>query len=265
MSDFSIRNVISSAWKNVPGVKWPIWAALLVLFLIVFGITLIIGFIFTLTGMSLVANPNVIVAHSMGYLTVTLIIEIIAIFLTAPLATGAQMTALKKVRGEVVTPSAGFRYWHKWFSLGLSLIFFSIGLFVINIVFGFISTLAMSKGLMALLAIVSILGGIAALLYYTFFLFNLLFVADKDKAPFKALLCSAKAVSKHWFRVLVLWVFLGLVFIVTVLPVVLGLMCPYTWVKILGGIVSLVLWIWAVPYFHLILATAYNKLSEHSH
>ncbi len=262
MSGFSTRDVISSAWKNVKGSKWPIWGVLLVLALIAISAGLLMMLVMTLFGIpigtKLGAAP---VAHTVGYTLIVVITEIVMIFLTAPLSTGAQMTALKRARGETISATTGFGYWPKWFPLGVTIIYFSIGLFILNIIFSLFAGLSAGAGAIWLATIIGILGFIAVLLFYTFFIFNLLFVADKGKGPFPALLCSAKAVAPHWFRVLLLWIFVFIVLVVTLLPLLLGLMCPLVWVKVLGVLVSIGLMVWTVPYMHLILSTTYNKLT----
>jgi len=261
MNGFSVRDVISSAWKNIKGTKWPIWGVLLVLFLIVLGLGLITGLITGLFGFSILKG-GAHGGHVVAYFLIMIIFEVVTIFLTVPLTAGAQMIALKKARGETVSASTGFGYWGKWFPLGLTIIYFSIGAFLVYLIFSFLAGLSMVMNAHWLGAILGILGVIAVILFYTFFLFNLLFVADKQKGPFGALLCSAKAVAPHWFRVLLLWIYIFIVLIVGLLPLFLGLICPAIWVKVLGAVISIVLFVWVVPYLHLILATAYNKLSS---
>ena len=261
MNGFSIRDVISSAWKNIKGTKWPIWGVLLVMGLIALGLMLLVGLIMGLMGISL-ATGRMGAGLPISYFVFMIFFEIVMIFLTAALTAGAQMVALKKARGETVSATTGFGYWHKWFPLGVTIIYFSIGSLLVYLVFAGLAAAFAGLGAVWLGTIFGILGFIAFVLYYTFFLFNMLFVADKNKGPFGALLASAKAVAPHWFRVLLLWIYVVVVLIAVMIPLILGLICPATWVKVLGVIISIVLFVWAIPYLHLILATAYNKLSS---
>ncbi len=265
MNSFSIREIISSAWKNVGGVKWPIWLALIVAILITLGVGLITGLVTTLTGVSIIQASQAGAGLHLPviFFIIIILFEIIGLFLTVPLTAGAQMAALKKVRGETVSASTGFGYWNKWFKLGLTVIFFSIGAMIVYLVFSFLAGVSIGGGLTWLGISFSIIGCIAFLLYYVFFIFNILFVADKDKGPFRALGCSAKAVAPHWFKLLLLFIYIGIVFVIATIPAVLGLMCPYMWVKIVSVLVSIFLIIWAVPYAHTLFTTAYNKLSSH--
>lgn len=265
MSDFSIRSIITSSWKNIQGTKWPIWGVLLVAGLIGIGLHQAKAWGSALMGipLSFLHTPA---EHMIIYFAVLLLFQLVSIFLITPLTTGAKMVALKKHRGEAISASTGFKYWHKWFPLGVTMVYFSIGLMAIYAIFGF------SYGFYARLVtgeaaqvwglvLLAILFVIAFILYNTFFLFNLLFIADKAKGPFTALLCSAKTIAPHWRKVFLFTCFLVLVFILALLPFVLALLCPINWVKTLGIIVSVVLMIWAIPFTQLLLATAYDKLT----
>lgn len=254
-NQFSTRSVIKTAWHNVKGTKWAIWAPELIMVLIYLGIAVMFGVVGRITGF---------LAHgmemSMGFITGLLIFEIVAVFLISPLAGGIQMVALKRSRGETLSASTGFQYWHKWIPLGFTVLFFVLGNLIINQIFSML--IRASATLPVVSVLLSVLLLIAALLYITFFVFNILFVADKDKGPWKALGDSAKIVAPHWFRVLLLLIYLLLIYVVIALPAVLGFLCPQTIVKILGVIVSLALLIWGVPYSYLILATTFHKLSR---
>ena len=114
----------------------------------------------------------------------------------------------------------------------------------------------------ALTVIFGILLIVVALLYVAFFMFNVLFVADKDKGPWQALGASAKIVAPRWFRVSLMILWIGIVAIIMALPTVLGMLCPVTWVKVLGVVVSIVFIIWTVPYWNLLIAGTYHKLSS---
>ena len=262
MNGFSVRDVVSSAWKNIKGTKWPIWSVLLVLFLIAITLTTITGLITGSMGVFMIQGGKISIGHTFGYVFTAVLFEIIVIYLTAPLTAGAQMVALKKSRGESVSATTGFGFWGKWLSLGTTIILFTIGIILVYLVFTLLTVLT-AFGAVWLGVIFGALGVIAVVLYYTFFLFNLLFVADKGKGPFAALVCSAKAVAQHWFRVLLIWIYVVLACVVTMLPLFLAMTCPIGWIKAAGAIISFVLVIWLIPYLHLILATAYNKLSSH--
>jgi len=271
MNGFSIRDVISSAWKNLKGTKWPIGAVILV------GIIVLLG-IGVLTSLLLIGIPALVESGRFGatpgvlappfnpfvFFTAIAIIYIIMMFVAASVITGVQMTALKKARGEAISAKSGFQYLHKWFFLGVTLIYYLIAVFVIAGIYSLLLIFIGKVGITWLSYIVQSPSYLLGPIVYTFFMFNLLFVADKDKGPFTALLCSAKAVAPHWFKVFLLVLFMNLVFILSLLPLGLGLLCPLVWVKVLGGIVSVVLLIWTIPYIQLLLATAYNKLSQQS-
>mgnify|MGYP001296924804 CR=1 FL=1 len=69
----------------------------------------------------------------------------------------------------------------------------------------------------------------------------LVLVVDKDFGPWEALETSRKAIQKCWFSVLGLWIVLGLILVVAMIPMGVGL-------------------IWAVPLTMLCVGVLYRNL-----
>lgn len=252
---FSTRDVIKTGWHNIKGAKWAIWAPQIVMLLIYLAVAAIFGILASVAG--ILPKPGM--PLTTGFWVGAFVFELVVIFLVSPLVTGIQMVGLKKVRGEDIKGGVGFKYWHKWIPLGFTVLLFTIGSFIINQVFTALLKMAVaSAGLSALLGIIA---AIVMIVYVAFFMFNMLFVADGNKGPWGALGHSAKMVSQHWFRVILLIIFMGIVMVIAALPAILGLLCPVGWVKALGIVVSFVLMIWVIPYWNLILATIYHRLS----
>lgn len=257
-NQFSVRDVIKTGWHNIKGTKWAIWAPQLTALLIYLGV----GVVFGLFAVFAKIFPEHGAGFPIGFFLAIIIFEVIVIFLVSPLAAGMQMVALKRHRGESVSASDGFKYWHKWLPLGFTVLLFMIGYAIMTQVLNFLVGLTVAAHMPILTIILGVILLIAILLYVPFFMFNVLCVADKNKGPWQALGCSAKIVAPHWFRTLLVLLWFVVVSIIMSLPAVLGLLCPVDWVKVLGVVVTLVFVIWAFPYLNLMIARTYQKLSE---
>lgn len=255
---FSIRDIMKTAWHNVKGAKWAIWAPLLIMFVIYALLGIIFGLIVTFTG--IIPRPGT--PTLIGFYLALFLFEIVIIFAVTPLIAGMQMVALKRTRNETVTSAMGLQYWPKWLPLGLTVLLFTIGNIILNQFLGILLGFSVAAGIPILAILIGIAMFCIVLLYLGFFIFNVLSVADKNKGPWAALGYSAKIVAPHWFRVWVLMLFLVIVGIIIALPGILGFYCPVDWVKILGALGTFVLMIWGMPYINLIIATTFERLTK---
>ena len=174
---------------------------------------------------------------------------------------GIQMVGLKRARGETIQASTAFHYWHRWFTLGCSGLLHTIAIAVPLLLFGYLwAHFAPKISLSALPLSLIVIGCMLVLLLQ----FYLLAVVDKKKGAFGALIYSAKIVLPHWFKVLMMSLFTLLLFVVTALPGELALILyPHTPVAILSGmVISLLLFVWILPYTTLLKANIFHHLSD---
>jgi len=255
-NQFSIRELMKTAWHNVEGTKWLIWAPLVALILIGIGISLI----FSLFGLP-VLYAGFTTGYTISYVIMAFIMEVITIFVTAPLVAGAQMVALKRVRGETLAPNMGFKYWSMWLNLGLTLIIVTLGIGVINVVFGTLISLGLLVGYWLGL-ILQILALIAFIVFYAFFIFAILFVADRNEGPIEALIACYKMVKPHWLHVSIVIFCLGAALLIVFLPLLLLSLTGHFLLSLLGTIITTALAIWAFPFFHLVVSGTFHKLAD---
>lgn len=262
---FSVKETLNTAWLNVKGIKWAVWVPLLVMIAISIGISFVVGILKLGLGQSSILD---------------LIVTVATTLLTAALIVGAQMVALKHLRKESIQPTSGLQYWDKWWQLGLSMLVYNIGFYVIILVVAFIGILivglpmtiagthpvdtSLTSGMIvSAIFVIAIPGLILCLLYQSFFSFNLLFIADKNKGPMEGLLSSAKMVKKHWLKVALSFLVLFAAFFVIMIPMFLGGLAHATWLMVIGTVFAIVVFvIWGMPYTFSLIATIYQKLSD---
>lgn len=255
----SIKGILSNAWQKTKGSKWPIWAPILTLLAITIGVNFIATLLFGLFGFPML-EASFTAAYSIPYLIIASIVEVITIFLTAPLIAGAQMVALKRIRGDIVKPSTGFQYWSKWLHLGITVLIISLGSTLLNIIFGSLITVSYNVGFW-LVSILQILAIIAFIFFYAFYFFSILFVADKQKNTIEALVSSVSMVRPHWFQVCKVMACIAVGFFIVLIPFFILSLFGLMVLSYLGVVISIGVAIWAIPYFHLIVSSVYNQLA----
>lgn len=260
MHPFDIKAHLKESWNLVDGSKWPVWAPLLVLIAISIGIGIFFTLLSALFGLPLFQG-GFTTGFSVGYVVIAFIIEVITLFVTAPLVAGAQMVALKRVRSESVEAKSGFQYWHLWVNLGITLVLVSLGVGLINVVFGALITVAFKVGFW-LAVIFQVLALVAFIIYYAFVIFAVLFVADKNNSPIEAFVNCHKMVRPHWLHISKVIVCVGVGLLIVFLPYFLLSLTGYGLLSLLGLVISAVLAVWAIPWFHLIISGIFNKLAE---
>lgn len=256
----SIKSILSNAWQLTKGLKWPIWAPILVLIAITAGINFLASLLFGFLGLPMIEG-SFTAAYSISDLVIAFIVEVIIIFFTAPLIVGAQMVALKRLRGESISASTGFYYWSKWFYLGITILILSLGAALINVVIGSLITLSYNVGFW-LVGILQILAILAFIVFYAFYFFSILFVADQNKNPIDAFITSFSMVRPQWFQVCKIMACIAIGFLVVLLPFLILSIFGMMVLSYIGVLLSVLIAIWAIPYFHLIVSGVYNELTK---
>jgi len=186
--DFTIGAVLKEAWQKTSGVKGPLWGALLMILLVIMGLGVVIGLLGRQFGS--VGSSAALAAALQITLTVAMY----------PLMAGIMMIGIRRAVDLPVNWKLAFGY----FSYLLPI--------VISVILTMIMT---SLGFMLL-----IIPGIYLSLAY---LLTIPLIVDKGLGPWQAMEASRKAISKHWFKVFGLYLVMFLIYLVSMIPLGLGL------------------------------------------
>ena len=193
--DFSIEAIISEAWAKTKGSKGTVWLALL-FYLIVF-IPVSIGANFLLAKFGITLVPGDPARKFFIYIACK---HLIKILITLPLAAGLFMVGLKLAMRAPVRAAEVFGYYHKFLPL--------LGLVALEY-------LMIMVGLCLL-----IIPGIYLAIAYAF---AMPLVIEKNLSPWEAMETSRKAITHHWFKVFGLYFVVGLILVLSMIPLGIGL------------------------------------------
>ncbi|ABC27749.1 predicted integral membrane protein [Hahella chejuensis KCTC 2396] len=187
---FRVGELISEAWERTSGAKLTIILAGIVYFAVMFGVSLVMGFVIGIVG------PD-----SGGAAVVLAILnQVVVTAVSLPLGMGLFMLGLKRSVDAPLNVGEVFNYFHKALPLLLTAILMYVMLFI-----GFL---------------LLVLPGIY--LMFSYYL-ALPLVIEKNLSPWQALEASRKAVTKRWFAVFGLFLLLGLINFVAMIPLGIGL------------------------------------------
>lgn len=144
--------------------------------------------------------------------------QILIMLVTYPLAAGLMMMGIKRVRGLDIQPTMIFDYYPK-----------TIPIFLLNL---------LMFALLAVGLILLVLPGIYLMIAYMLAVPLLL---DKNLGVWQALETSRKTITPCWFRFFGLTFVMGLILLVSALPLLIGL-------------------IWTLPMFSLVIGIVYRDM-----
>lgn len=209
--EFSIRKIISEAWEKTSGSKGTIWLAILLYIVVFIPVSLIIPFLLDLLGLHAPIPGQGFSTNSIIQMIVSqLLINVVVL----PLGAGFMMIGLKRVVGAPVSATEVFGYYHKTLPL-----FGTLLLMYVMIAIGF-----------CLLVLPGIYLSIA---YYM----AMPLVIEKNLSPWQALEASRKAITHHWFRIFGLGIVLMLIFMLSMLPLGIGMIWTMPMLMIAYGII----------------------------
>ena len=208
--DARISHIIATAWQNVAGNKGLVWAAFALYVLAVIMMATMLHLLFGSAADDMASDGLI------GIITSQLVQTLIML----PISVGLILVCVKVVSGVEVSALSVFNYFPKTLNLALTYL---------------LMVLMIMLGLMLL-----VIPGIYLIVAYSL---ALVLVVDKDLGPWEALETSRKAINKCWFSVLGLWLLLGLVLAVAMIPLGIGL-------------------IWALPLTMLSFGVLYRNLFD---
>ncbi|AZZ90305.1 hypothetical protein EUZ85_06060 [Hahella sp. KA22] len=187
---FRVGELISEAWERTSGAKLTMILAGIVYFAVMFGVSLVMGFVVGIVGPD--SGGAAIVFAILNQIVITAV--------SLPLGMGLFMLGLKRSVDAPLNVGEVFNYFNKALPLLLTVIVMYILIFI-----GFI--------------LLVIPGIYLAVSYYL----ALPLVVEKDLSIWQALEASRKAITKRWFAVLGLFLLLGLINFVAMIPLGIGL------------------------------------------
>ncbi|WP_068830612.1 hypothetical protein [Pseudomonas sp. BMS12] len=209
--DFSIGGVISEAWQRVKGTKGIIFGGLVIFYVVMFVATSLLGFVLGALGILGEASLTAIIVGQ-------LIVSVLASALAYPFLAGINMVGIRRAADQPVS---------------FNEVFSGLGLFVPLLITALLMTLLVYIGSLLLL-IPGIYLGVAYMLAMPL-------VIERGLSPWQALEASRKAITQHWFKVFGLFLLLGLIMAVSMIPLGIGL-------------------IWTMPLFIISMGVLYRTI-----
>jgi len=244
----NVGAILKTAWHNVKGSKWPIWAPFLVA-------ALLTAVIYTISFFSLANFTN------QHFLFFQLLIPVMTNVIVAPLYVGAIMVAIKKVRQESIDGASGFKYFHLYIPLVIVALMVSLAGSAPHLLVAYL--VVTTKEVSIFLDIIMVL---ISLVIAIFFLLALPLVADKSKAPFVAIKQSLVTMPRYLPKVLLIFLVGYLFIFIAVLPAVIGMSINMIFHNVLimyvGVAISAAASVWLVPFYILLVGVIYHHLID---
>lgn len=204
---FTIGGLLKEAWEKSKGTKATVWAGSAVMYLAL--IVLVAGGTYLLPS-QVNKYDGVNIAGVLGNVLFQLITNAVSVIFSA----GLISIGIRKVAGENVTWKMVF----EGFSVAGKLIVATI-----------LQTLLVSIGFMLL-----ILPGIYLAIGYAM---TIPLIVDRKMSPWQAMEASRKAIHGEWWKIFGLFIVMSLIFMVSMVPLGLGLIWIWPMFVVLGGVV----------------------------
>jgi uncharacterized membrane protein len=199
--DFSISSLISESWAKVKGTKGIIIGGFLVFYVVMMLATFVLGAVFGIFGAMGDSFATIIIGE--------IAISVLASALAYPFMAGINMLGIRRAADQPLSFNEIFSH------------------------FGRTVPLLIYLG-MLLLVIPGIYLAVAYMLAIPL-------VVERGLSPWQALETSRKALSQHWFKAFGLFLLLGLITLVSIIPLGIGL-------------------VWSIPLFVIAMGVLYRTI-----
>ncbi|MFI8579935.1 hypothetical protein [Ectopseudomonas khazarica] len=190
--DFSIGDLLSESWNRVKGTKGIIIGGFVVFYVVLLAATFILGGV---VGIFTALSENMLVL-----IVGEILISLLASALAYPFMAGINMVGIRRAADQ---------------PLSFNEIFSHFGRTVPLIITAVVMMLMVYLGMFLLL-----IPGIYLAVAY---LLAIPLVVERGLSPWQALETSRKAITQHWFKVFGLFIVLGLIVMVSAIPLGIGL------------------------------------------
>ncbi|WEJ71339.1 MULTISPECIES: hypothetical protein [unclassified Pseudomonas] len=192
--DFTIGDVIQEAWQRVSGTKGLIIAGFIVYGVVVqiisFALGLVLGIGYAASGTEVSASVAIL----------QLVVGVIAGAVGYPFLAGINMLGIRRAADQPVSFNEMFSHF---------------GLFIPLLITGLIMTVLIYLGMLLL-----VLPGIYLSIAY---ILAIPLAVERKLSPWQALEASRKAITQHWFKVFGLFLVLGVIIMVSAIPLGIGM------------------------------------------
>ncbi len=185
--DFEIMDVFKEAWQKTSGIKGTILGVMLVFMVVVFTINL--ATIFVVSSLSL--QENIMVA---------IIDQLIFMLVVYPFMAGIAMLGVRRAVDLPVSFTMAFGYFGYTISL---------------VIAGILITIFTTIGFVLLI--------IPGLYLSVAYVLTVPLIVEKNLGPWRALESSRKAITHHWFKVFFTYFIMGIIVIISSIPLGIGL------------------------------------------
>jgi len=209
--DFSIGDLISEAWQRTKGTKGIIIGGFIVFYVALFVAMTVLGFVFGLVGLGSEENIGLMMIGQ-------LIISVLASALAYPFLAGINMIGIRRAADQPVAFGEMFSHFGRTMPLVITAIV-----------------------MMLLVYIGMILLIIPGLYLSVAYMLAIPLVVERGLSPWQALEASRKAITQHWFKVFGLFLLLGLIMTLSMIPLGIGL-------------------IWTIPLFVVAMGVLYRTI-----
>lgn len=207
--DFSIGTLLGEAWSKTKGTKGVIWGSYLVfcgammvasfllsIILSVFGVLGALG----ASSLGDSAGGGLLAAGVFGFFVIGLGAGLVMLAVIYPFVAGINMVGIRQAAGQPVRFGEVFSHFGRTLPLLLAAILMGI---LVNV--GFL--LFVVPGIYLAVA----------------FLLTIPLIVERKLSAWDAMVVSCKAINQHWFKVFFLYLLLGVIMMISMIPLGIGL------------------------------------------
>lgn len=208
--DFNIGELLSEAWQRVKGTKGIIIGGFLVFYVVLLVVSFVLGGILGVFG-ALSDSPAAVIVGE-------LVIGVLASALAYPFMAGINMVGIRRAADQPISFNEIFSHFGRTLPLVITAV---------------VMMLLVYLGMFLLI--------IPGLYLAVAYLLAIPLVVERGLAPWQALEASRKAITQHWFKVFGLFLLLGLITLVSAIPLGIGL-------------------VWSIPLFVIAMGVLYRTI-----
>lgn len=208
--DFGVSDLLGEAWRRTKGTKGIIIGGFVVFYAALFAVMNVLGIILTVFGVAGIAGMGLLGGADDGSLALgamaaffigSMLVGFLATAMVYPFLAGINMVGIRAAAGQPVR---------------FGEIFSHFGRTVPVIITALLMTLLVTVGYL-LFVVPGIYLSVAYILAIPL-------VVERGLSPWQALEASRKAINQHWFKVFGLFLLLGLLMSLSVIPLGIGLL-----------------------------------------
>nr|WP_298144971.1 hypothetical protein [uncultured Pseudomonas sp.] len=192
--DFNIGDLISESWQRLSGTKGIIIGGFVVFYVVLLVASFVLGGILGLVGLS--SGDD----FSFGGVIAEILIGIFASAVSYPFMAGLNMVGIRRAADQPVSFNEIFSHFGRTLPL--------------------LITAVVMMALVYLGMILLLIPGIYLSIAY---ILAIPLVVERGLSPWQALEASRKAISQHWFKVFGLFLLLGIITMLSAIPLGIGL------------------------------------------